>query len=44
MRVAVPAALHIPKPGLVPQHDHAKDEAVQIVDATPRVLAELHQR
>jgi len=44
MRVAVPAALHIPEPGLVPQHNHAKYEAVQVVDTAPGVLAELDQR
>lgn len=44
MGIAVPTALHVPEPGLVPQDNHPEDEAVQVVDAPPGVLAELDQR
>lgn len=43
MRIAIPTALDIPEPGLVPQHNDAKYKAIQIIDASPGVLTELDQ-
>lgn len=44
MRVVVPALFDVPQPHFVPHDDHAEDEAVGVVHASPAVLAELHQR
>lgn len=44
MWVVVPALLDVPQPRLVPHDNHAEDEAVSVVNASPAVLAELHQR
>lgn len=43
MWVVEPTLLDVPKPNLIPHDDHAKDEAVRVVNASPAILAELHK-
>lgn len=43
MWIVEPALLNVPQPRLVPHHNHAEDEAVSVVHASPAVFAELHE-
>ena len=44
MWIVVPAFFDIPKPHLIPHNNHAENEAVCVVHASPAVLAELDER
>lgn len=44
MWIIIPALLNVPQPRLIPHYNHAKHEAVSVVNASPTVFAELDKR